>query len=59
MSHMVQNEAKSYLKSKDKVLAVLLEKVADFDLSIQRNYYESLAESIVSQQLSVKAADTT
>jgi len=58
MSHMVQNEAKSYLKSKDKVLAVLLEKVADFDLSIQRNYYESLAESIVSQQLSVKAADT-
>ncbi|MDQ5900896.1 MAG: DNA-3-methyladenine glycosylase [Patescibacteria group bacterium] len=55
---MVQNEAKSYLKSKDKVLAVLLEKVADFDLSIQRNYYESLAESIVSQQLSVKAADT-
>lgn len=58
MSHMVQNEAKSYLKSKDKVLAALLEKVADFDLSIKRNYYESLAESIVSQQLSVKAADT-
>jgi len=51
-------KANSYLSRKDPVLKEIISKI---DLKIEKkevNYFLSLVESIVSQQLSVKAADT-
>lgn len=43
--------------SKDPKLASIIAKVGEPKLRIESDYYKSLVESIVSQQLSVKAAD--
>ncbi|CAN5182088.1 DNA-3-methyladenine glycosylase [soil metagenome] len=51
-------DAAQYLSKKDKVLADIINKVSPFEKSKAKNYFEALLESIVSQQLSVKAADT-
>lgn len=51
-------KAKKYLKKQDPILANL---IAQIDLSAREfdgNYFDSLVESIISQQLSVKASDT-
>ena len=50
-------EAK-YLSERDPVLAEIIKKVPPFTRRKSENYFISLVESIISQQLSVKAADT-
>ena len=50
-------EAK-YLSERDLVLAEIIKKVPPFTHRKSENYFISLVESIISQQLSVKAADT-
>jgi DNA-3-methyladenine glycosylase II len=52
------DEATNYLSKKDSILAEIIKKVPPFERHKARNYFEALLESIVSQQLSVKAADT-
>ncbi len=52
------DEAIKHLKKSDPILAAIIEKVPPFEKHKAGNYFEALLESIVSQQLSVKAADT-
>lgn len=49
--------AKSHLK-KDPILSTLIEKVPPFEKAVTSNYFYALVAAIISQQLSVKAADT-
>lgn len=51
-------EAMKYLKKSDPVLAKLFGKVQPSVLRPSKNYFESLVDAIISQQLSGKAADT-
>jgi len=52
-------EAEEYLKSSDKKLKAVIEKVGSCTLRVQRrNKFNVLASSIIGQQLSVKAANT-
>jgi len=51
-------KARDYLSQKDPVLKKIIQQVPPFDRHKGGNYFEDLVESIVSQQLSVKAADT-
>lgn len=46
------------LKKKDKILAKIIEKYEEFNLQPHKDYFKSLIESIVSQQLHWKAAET-
>lgn len=60
---LVANEAEmkkaaKYLSEKDAVLAPVIAEVGICTLRPHRNYYQELVESIISQQLSVKAADS-
>ncbi|MEY4731450.1 MAG: hypothetical protein RL681_396 [Candidatus Parcubacteria bacterium] len=48
----------AYLARRDKKLAQIIRRIHLRPFAPERNYFRSLAESIVSQQLSVKAADT-
>ncbi len=52
------DEINNYLSKKDPILAEIIKKVPPFERYKASNYFEALTESIVSQQLSVKAADT-
>lgn len=52
------DDIKDYLSKKDPVLKEIIKKVPPFERYKASNYFEALTESIVSQQLSVKAADT-
>jgi DNA-3-methyladenine glycosylase II len=57
---MKQTEAQmawKFLQTADPILAKVIEKVGVLDESKSTNYFISLIESIVSQQLSVKVAD--
>ncbi len=51
------NKAQAHLK-KDKVLKKIIERVGDISSSQNQDLYFSLLKAIVSQQLSIKAADT-
>jgi DNA-3-methyladenine glycosylase II len=51
-------DAAEYLSKVDPVLASIIERAGIAPLTPHNNYYQSLVESIVSQQLSVKAAAT-
>lgn len=51
-------ESIKYLKKSDPVLAKLFGKVQPYVLRPSKNYFESLTDTIISQQLSGKAADT-
>ncbi len=51
-------EAREYLKKQDPVLAKIIDKVPPFKWHKSENYFLDLVESIISQQLSIKAADT-
>lgn len=53
----LRKEAK-YLMEKDPILANVIQRVPPFKKKVAGNYFISLVESIISQQLSVKAADT-
>ena len=48
----------TYLSQRDKKLGAVIRKIKLKRFAPERNYFYSLAESIISQQLSVKAADT-
>ncbi len=50
--------AKTYLSKNDKILKDLIKKIGEFKIKPHNNYFETLVESIVSQQLSTKAAET-
>lgn len=51
-------EGKAYISKNDSVLRSIIKSVGDFSLKPHKNYFETLIDSIVSQQLSVKAAET-
>jgi DNA-3-methyladenine glycosylase II len=51
-------KAANYLAEHDNVLAPVIAEVGICTIRPHRNYYQELVESIISQQLSVKAADS-
>ena len=51
-------DASEYLTGKDKKLAKIIKNIDLLPLEIHNDYFRELTESIVSQQLSIKAADT-
>ena len=53
---LVAAEAAAYLAGHDRVLAPIIELVGPCTIRPHRDYYRELVDSIVSQQLSVKAA---
>ncbi len=54
---MIDKKALKFLK-KDPKLAKIINKVGDYDIKITKNRYQSLVESIISQQLSGAAANS-
>ncbi len=54
---MINKKAAEHLQKNDKILAQVIEQVGILDLRTSNDYYLSLTESIVSQQLSVRVAD--
>ncbi len=52
------NKAQKHLSKNDKILNVILKKAGNCKIKPHKNYFETLVESIISQQLSVKASDT-
>ncbi|RPI17505.1 MAG: DNA-3-methyladenine glycosylase 2 family protein [Ignavibacteriae bacterium] len=49
---------RKYLSDNDAVLKRIIENIGEFKIKPHKNYFETLVESIVSQQLSLKAAET-
>lgn len=54
----VAQQAAAHLTKHDPLLAAVIARIGLCTITPHRNYYESLVGSIISQQLSVKAADT-
>jgi len=52
------NKGKDYLSNKDKVLKKLIKNYKNEYLNINSNYFHSLINSIIGQQISVSAADS-
>ena len=52
------NKGKNYLSNKDKVLKKLIQTYKNEYLNINSNYFHSLINSIIGQQISVSAADS-
>ena len=52
------NKGKIYLSNKDKVLKKLIETYSNEYLNLNSNYFHSLINSIIGQQISVSAADS-
>ncbi len=57
-SNPTLKKAAQYLSSVDPILKPVIDRAGTADFSPHKNYYQELVESIVSQQLSVKAART-
>ncbi len=55
---MHYTEAEQFLMAQDEVMAELIPLHAPLPTSVKTEYFEALCESIISQQLSVKASDT-
>lgn len=51
-------EAQRHLSAVDPIMAELIKKYGDCTITPHKNYYRELVDSIVSQQLSVKASQT-
>ena len=63
MAHVIANpatlkQAAEYLAKTDPILAPVIAEYGIPTIVPNKNYYQALVESIISQQLSVKAADT-
>ncbi len=58
MSSAAHRKKIAHLKKRDPILKVIIERVALREIAATRGPFEALVEAIVSQQLSVKAADT-
>jgi len=56
ITETVAREAANYLRQHDVVLAPVIDRVGPCAIRPHRNYYQELVDSIISQQLSVKAA---
>lgn len=54
----LQKKAMIFLSRKDPILCKVIKKVGEIEWTQDESYFYSLASSIVSQQLSTKAADT-
>ena len=54
----IYEEAAAYLRTHDRVLAPIIDRAGPSTIRPHHNYYQALVGSIISQQLSVKAADT-
>ena len=52
------NKGKNYLSNKDKVLKKLIQTYRNEYLNLNSNYFHSLINSIIGQQISVSAADS-
>ena len=52
------NKGKIYLSNKDKVLKKLIQTYRNENLNLNSNYFHSLINSIIGQQISVSAADS-
>ena len=52
------NKGKKYLSNKDTVLKNLIKSYPNEYLSLNSNYFHSLINSIIGQQISVSAADS-
>ncbi len=52
------SQAAEYLGKKDPVLAAVIKRAGPCTIRPHKNYYQELVESIISQQLSIKAAAT-
>ncbi|PPR47457.1 MAG: DNA-3-methyladenine glycosylase [Alphaproteobacteria bacterium MarineAlpha5_Bin9] len=52
------SKGKSYLSKKDKILKKIIEKHSKDNLFINKNYFESILNSIIGQQISVRAASS-
>ena len=52
------NKGKNYLSNKDKVLKKLIKTYKNEHLNLNNNYFHSLINSIIGQQISVSAADS-
>ena len=52
------NKGKIYLSNKDKVLKILINTYKNEHININNNYFHSLINSIIGQQISVSAADS-
>ena len=52
------NKGKIYLSNKDKVLKKLIQTYRNEYLNLNSNYFHSLINSIIGQQISVSAADS-
>ena len=52
------NKGKTYLSNKDKVLKKLIQTYKNEYLNLNSNYFHSLINSIIGQQISVSAADS-
>jgi DNA-3-methyladenine glycosylase II len=50
--------AKKHLSKNDKILKGIIKKIGEFKIKPHTNYFETLIDSIISQQLSTKAAET-
>jgi DNA-3-methyladenine glycosylase II len=50
--------AQNYLSAKDKVLSKIIKEIGDCRLKPHKKYFETLVDAIISQQLSVKVAET-
>lgn len=58
MRKVVSSEIVNHLSAKDPILAEIIKKIPPFGKRMSGNYFVELVESIVSQQLSIKASDT-
>lgn len=58
VSQKLQAEAIAAFRITDPILSAVIEKVGPVQWQFSKNYFIELVESIVSQQLSIKAADT-
>jgi DNA-3-methyladenine glycosylase II len=58
MSSAAHNKKIAHLKKSDPILKVIIEGIKLREIAITRGPFEALVEAIVSQQLSIKAADT-
>ncbi len=52
------SDARQYLEKKDEILRSIILKIGDCRLKPHKKYFETLVDAIVSQQLSVKVAET-
>src|SRR5688500_1584902 len=54
----LEKKAATHIRKNDPILAAIVDKVSHNEWNFGASYFYALVESIVSQQLSIKAADT-